>query len=131
MQKRSLRKQKGFTLIEIIAVLVILGILAAVAVPKFMGMQEDAKNAAGQGALAAASTNITQAYAKLLVTNTAGTSNAALLAYLNVATNNLGNLGDYYVVYTAPNTRDILITLAASSPGKFGTPSTKTITVVQ
>ena len=37
------RKQAGFTLIEIIAVLVILGVLAAVAVPKYIDLQDEAE----------------------------------------------------------------------------------------
>jgi MSHA pilin protein MshA len=39
-------KQQGFTLIELVIVIVILGILAATAAPKFIDLQDDAKEAA-------------------------------------------------------------------------------------
>ena len=42
-------KQKGFTLIELVVVIVILGILAATALPKFVDLSGEAEQAAAEG----------------------------------------------------------------------------------
>ncbi|MBN1472374.1 MAG: prepilin-type N-terminal cleavage/methylation domain-containing protein [Syntrophaceae bacterium] len=96
---KTIRNQKGFTLIEIIAVLVILGILAAVAVPKFMDLQDEAKTKAVKGALAEGMSTMSMAYAKLTL-STGSTPGIAAVATKAAA--------------TAPTSTDFSYTFASS-----------------
>ncbi|MEI6895912.1 MAG: prepilin-type N-terminal cleavage/methylation domain-containing protein, partial [Psychromonas sp.] len=44
-----MKNQKGFTLIELVVVIIILGILAVTAAPKFINLQSDARLSTLQG----------------------------------------------------------------------------------
>lgn len=50
---QNTRKKNGFTMIELIAVIVILGILAAAAVPKFLDARKEAEEAVANGIVSA------------------------------------------------------------------------------
>jgi prepilin-type N-terminal cleavage/methylation domain-containing protein len=70
---KSNHRQSGFTLIEIIAVLVVMGLLAAVAIPKYFDLQERARRKAIYTAVSEIKVRVNQHFAsQLLEGRTAG-----------------------------------------------------------
>jgi prepilin-type N-terminal cleavage/methylation domain-containing protein len=61
------RDERGFTLIEMIIVIILLGLLSSMAIPYYLNMQTEAKIASVKGKLAAVRGGIELAHAKILV----------------------------------------------------------------
>lgn len=69
-----MKKQKGFTLIELIMVVVILGILSAVALPRFADLGSEARTASLNGLAGALKSASAVVHAKWLAAGSTGTS---------------------------------------------------------
>lgn len=112
MKKNVLHNEKGFTLIEIVAVLVILGILAAVAVPKYIDMQVQAKLSAAQGQVAEMKGTLSQAYAKAFLIKGSQPTGAEVITnagFTNNAAANVGTAPDVWTVTLSAATNNITI----------------------
>ena len=115
LTKRS-KGQGGFTLIELVAVVIILGILAAVIVPKYFDMTSKAQDAAYKGAITEGVARLNMAYSKYILDNNVKPANVltalAGTSYLNLTSGKV-SIGDYQIGYSDP----------------AGTPSTVTISL--
>lgn len=102
-----MRNQQGFTLIEIIAVLVILGILAAVAIPKYNNLQDQAAIKGAEGILAGAMSALSMQYSKALL-------DGGALPAADCSTTALSITGDYNVGCAGALDTSVTITVTHS-----------------
>ena len=119
--KKIIKNDKGFTLIEIIAVIIIMGILAAVAVPKFFSMQEDAKQAALSGGISEAAARFNHAYARFILDAKrapTGIDELYTAAYLGVNAGVVGtgeSIGDFNISWRAGAAADEIVIYVESA----------------
>ena len=97
-KKRLLNNQEGFTLVEIIAVLIILGILAAVAVPRYIDLETNARDRAVDAAISELNGRENLVWANVKISpSPAWVNDGTVLAHADYSTalNPGGGPGDY------------------------------------
>jgi prepilin-type N-terminal cleavage/methylation domain-containing protein len=92
------QREKGFTLVEIIAVMVILSVLAAVAIPRYMSLDESARQRAIDAGIAELNGRETLTWSNIKITITGYRDDATLFPILDTT---LG--GDYSWVGGPPD----------------------------
>jgi MSHA pilin protein MshA len=115
----TLKNSKGFTLIELIIIIIILGIISAVAIPKYIDMKTDAQKGTAKGILGALASSESLLFSRYVLNSTTYAA-SDIVANANISGGASATVGAAAGTITLPNGATYTFTYTPGSTTSAG-----------